>query len=667
MIYFCCDETRRNSVKEHPLLNGIDFLDVVDDPAGPIEKRQRTLLVHFVKDLAASPPFALSEKNIRLEGGERIRSIAIEKVTLAPDGKADVVAVKVSQPGDFSVYTLRLVADHSHAEPPPGFDPILSSIDFSFKVACPSDFDCRQTVACPPAVLTEPEINYLAKDYASFRQLMLDRMSALMPQWQERNASDLGIALVELLAYAGDYLSYRQDAVATESYLGTARRRISVRRHARLVDYHMHDGSNARAWVQVRVRSDVPKLPRGTQIFSRITDFKKTRITPPTLSPPVSSADYEQANRAHPVIFETMHDAKLFAAHNEINFYTWGDERCCLPKGATRASLNNKDDALVNLKPGDVLIFVEARNPENGNAEEADPAHRHCVRLTNIHRLTDPLYTDADGSSPLRVLDIEWSSEDALPFPLCLWMTSVGGNAKNKKPASVALGNIVLADHGETITGEGLGVVPQSNPVLDKAVAGNFCSGQKLLPAPAHFSPQLQQSPVTFAAPFDPLRPPSSAAAVMTWAVEEFLPAVKLTSELDGASDRWEPQRDLLGSHADSKEFVVEVELDGTAAVRFGDDRFGSRPASGTSFTAAYRVGNGTRGNVGANALAHIVSDEAAIIEGGVRNPLPAQGGVEPESIERARQNAPSAFRRQERAVTPADYGKAAERHRGIQ
>ena len=89
---------------------------------------------------------------------------------------------------------------------------------------------------------------------------MLDRMSALMPQWRERNPADLGVALVEVLAYVGDYLSYQQDAVATEAYLGTARRRVSVRRHARLVDYSMHDGCNARAWVQVQVNADVPLM-----------------------------------------------------------------------------------------------------------------------------------------------------------------------------------------------------------------------------------------------------------------------------------------------------------------------------------------------------------------------------------------------------------------------
>ena len=51
----------------------------------------------------------------------------------------------------------------------------------------------------------------------------------------------------------------------------------------------------------------------------------------------------------------------------------------------------------------------------------------------------------------------------------------------------------------------------------------------------------------------------------------------------------------------------------------------------------------------------------------GVRNPLPASGGVEPESAESVRRNAPEAFRTQERAVTPADYAEVTERHSGVQ
>jgi hypothetical protein len=76
-------------------------------------------------------------------------------------------------------------------------------------------------------------------------------------------------------------------------------------------------------------------------------------------------------------------------------------------------------------------------------------------------------------------------------------------------------------------------------------------------------------------------------------------------------------------------------------------------------------VGNGTAGNLGAEALAHLVSIDPAIT--GMRNPLPARGGVEPESMEDVRQRAPSAFRTQLRAVTEADYAAVTERDARVQ
>ena len=174
-------------------------------------------------------------------------------LTAGLDEPADVLLVRTDSTGDFSPYTLRLVAGAGSDEPPAGFDPLLASVEFSFKVECPSDFDCAPVCECPPELAEGPAIDYLAKDFQSFRSLMLDRLSLLAPEWTERSPADLGIALVELLAYVADELSYRQDAVATEAYLATARRRTSLRRHARLVDYVVHEGANARAWVRVFV------------------------------------------------------------------------------------------------------------------------------------------------------------------------------------------------------------------------------------------------------------------------------------------------------------------------------------------------------------------------------------------------------------------------------
>jgi len=79
-------------------------------------------------------------------------------------------------------------------------------------------------------------------------------------------------------------------------------------------------------------------------------------------------------------------------------------------------------------------------------------------------------------------------------------------------------------------------------------------------------------------------------------------------------------------------------------------------------FQASYRIGSGSGGNVGAEAIVHVLAAPGLGIAS-VRNPLVARGGVAPESLEEVRQYAPQAFRRQERAVTEADYADVAQRH----
>ena len=84
MNYVCCNDTsRRNAVKLHPTLNGIDFLEVLDIPTDPYNKRQRTLYVHFLKADALA---TLDTTNIRIVGGERIEDIEVLKVEIEADG-----------------------------------------------------------------------------------------------------------------------------------------------------------------------------------------------------------------------------------------------------------------------------------------------------------------------------------------------------------------------------------------------------------------------------------------------------------------------------------------------------------------------------------------------------------------------------------------------------
>ena len=176
------------------------------------------------------------------------------------------------------------------------------------------------------------------------------------------------------------------------------------------------------------------------------------------------------------------------------------------------------------------------------------------------------------------------------------------------------------------------------------------------------FRPALQAAPLTQASVFDPAQP---ASASLTIDPEGALPAVSLHSELGTDKVAWKAKRDLLDSASDAAEFVVESESDGTAYLHFGDDEYGRQPESKTEFSATYRVGNGSVGNIGAETLAHIVTSDSGLVE--VRNPLPAAGGVDPETMAQIRRDAPEAFRTQLRAVTEADYAQKAELNRSIQ
>jgi hypothetical protein len=566
----------------------------------------------------------------------------------------------------------------------PGFDPLLAEAAFALSAPSLLDVPCGETGAAPPASAGDPAIDYLAKDYATFRRLMLDRIGLLAPGWQERNPADVGMALVEMLAHVGDLLAYEQDAIATEAYLGTARRRVSVRRHARLIDYAMHDGRNARAWVQVRVDRDVlgnpeqPVLPAGRTAFLTQTPGIPSRLGS-------DSPEYAAAITAGATVFEAMSSLEsLFTAHNRLPFYTWGGERCVLPRGATRATL--RGDQTATLLAGQVLVFIEERGPVSGRAADADPSRRHAVRLTEVRGTEDLLGSFLEpehpggGGGAVPLTEIAWGVEDALPFALCLATLDAHGGAPITD-VSVALGNVVLVDHGRTIggvLGEELPAVPA--PTLRFAATDDRDGEPGFVPV--RYAPHLQQQPLTQVAqvlknvfekgreqvilvPFDA---GASAAAALYQAPAAMLPALSL-EENDGLE--WTARRDLLASGPLARDFVAEVDEDGFATLRFGDDRFSKRPETGASFRARYRVGNGRAGNIGANAIAHLVSDAAALTQStlnlAVTNPLPAVGGEDPESLEDVRQRAPGAFRRQERAVTADDYAAMAMRHPEVQ
>jgi hypothetical protein len=511
----CRQNQRRDAVRAATLF-GLDYAEVSDN--------QLTVYVYFL----GKAPQKMEKANIQLEGGRRIRDVKVINLTVHHQSDPtldDFMEVLVSKPGDFSTYTLSVVGLA-------GFDARYGQVKFSFKAACPTGLDCKTQNTCPPPDRTQPHINYLAKDYASFRQLILDRLAFTMPQWQETHVPDLGITLVELLAYAGDYLSYHQDAVATEAYLGTARQRISVRRHARLVDYQMHDGCNARAWVTVSTDTDIQL---DASMISFVTQFPS--VPPRNI---LTAADLMNVAPSAYDVFQPLLPANgtisFYKAHSEIYFYTWGDCQCCLAKGATAATLIDYfvDDLTpastakapgrkLNLKPGDVLIFEEVLGPKTANPADADPTHRQAVRLTSVTQALDPLYPPKEGDPGQPIVEIEWAAEDALTFTLCISTQAPSPACNCLENVSVARGNVVLVDNGGN-TSETIGVVSTESSVQKCATA---CTPAETTVTPAKFCPVLTKKPLTFS---QPLPACGSATALIAQDPRQAVPDITLSS-----------------------------------------------------------------------------------------------------------------------------------------
>src|SRR5215472_9633060 len=106
----CSDPTRRAQIEQDPILNGIDYVEVVTSPSSVNEK---ILQVYFIpKDpgnlvgqanlVLLMQKLATAPQEVTINGGVRIQNIKVLGISFV----VDHIEVTVSEPGDFSEYSL---------------------------------------------------------------------------------------------------------------------------------------------------------------------------------------------------------------------------------------------------------------------------------------------------------------------------------------------------------------------------------------------------------------------------------------------------------------------------------------------------------------------------------------------------------------------------------
>ena len=186
------------------------------------------------------------------------------------------------------------------------------------------------------------------------------------------------------------------------------------------------------------------------------------------------------------------------------------------------------------------------------------------------------------------------------------------------RDTAVLLGNVANASHGETVRDE---------------IVGDGDASQ------AFQRFDLRKKPVTYV----PAPVEGGAASSLMFFV-------------NGA--QWTEVPTLYGKEATEEVFTTSLADDGTRTIQLGDGVTGARAKTGrANLVATYRQGIGLAGRVRAGTLTNLLDRPTGLK--GSTNPMAADGGADPESLETARTTAPGTVRTFGRAVSLRDFEDA--------
>lgn len=668
-------EDRLTILLQQSAVTGIDFVQVVDP------EDQTLLRVFFLINPdelndpivnTPDPPVDVPTDGVTIlsvSGGERLSQPTVVRTTYKQvplnGEKRTVLEIETAEPGDFSIYRLTIVD-----EPKRRIDRFFNGVEFSFKQGCPSILDCRRSDAeCPPEELVDFPVDYLARDFVSIRNALLDFASQRYPRWTEKIEADAGVMLAEIMAALGDELSYIQDRYAREAYLETATQRRSLRHHTQLVDYHIHEGLAAGAFLDLTVKSGAGGTG-GVFVNAGSRVWAPGQGEPPIPFELGRGLADTTADEGKPRLFWVN------AAWNEMPVHLPDESQPCLPVGSTELFLRGAFPMIQQIPSGEDLAkfwigkwLLLKTDPQDPSV----PARRHMIRVLEVEQTSDPLSLDA-ANNPIPITRIKWEAEQALPFEMCL-------------RDMVVRGNLVFATAGATIT-ELFSIRANENiPSQEAHRVGRAVERQGPL------DDVNGRRSVTF---LYSLKQTETLGLGWTGDLRNARPEIEL-QEVDATDlepfarpQIWEWKRSLLDSRGFQDHFthdhgiwrrvigfrrigevITHVDYASGAGftVHFGDGEFGRIPGDGAVFQVRYRTGPGTKANLPADTVVNLANplneaetDLAGVLDA-VTNPLPVTSGIDPENAEAIKQLAPEAFRAVTfRAVRPEDYAEIAER-----
>jgi predicted phage baseplate assembly protein len=435
------------------------------------------------------------------------------------------------------------------------------------------------------------------------------------PEWTDHNVSDPGVTLIELFAWMTDLILYRMNRVPEKNYL----------RFMDLIGMKLKDAVPARTPVTLKLSAPQPGpvvIPRGTEVatvrtaeeqaISFTTDHELT-IVPPTLrqclfsSDDVNFADYTSKLSLDGEFFDAFQRVPLPGDTLHFGFV----------ENLSNHVLNLLIDATVE------GIGVDPRDPPLAWEAWCGDT-RGWVRCSVERDETGGLNTDGSividlpSGMEARVLSrvqLHWLRLRVIqPRPR---QPTYSGSPRINTVEPTSIGGTVPATHSSVVVNELMG---QTTGVPGESI-------------PFLHAPLLAREDDEYLEVFEP----------------------------DTAWARWTEVPDFRDSRSDDNHYVIDGvsgHLTFGPAIREPDGLehvYGRTPARSSSLRfVRYRHGGGVIGNVGANTLTVLKSSIPYVKS--VTNRRPAAGGLDPETLDAARQRAPLVIKTRDRAITAADF-----------
>lgn len=701
---------RRALLCSQDALTGIDFVQVTDP------KDQRVLRVFFIVEpdrltpplvedadtealpladasderqvFAAPDAIAISDQHptavtavIEAVHGDEVLEIEQQQWLRVSLGGVEryCLALEMAEPGGFEPYRLTLSHDFG-AGGSDQIDPFLGSIVFDFKQACETGYDCEREQDCESDAGLDFPVDYLARDFHSFRRALLDFAAQRYPDWREPIEADMATMLMEIMAHLGDEFAYIQDRHDAESRFASATQRASLEAHAALVDYVPQRGRPAHGEIVLTAAAGASgEIPADTTYW----------------------AAGESGDGKLSVPFTQDHDVWVAEAWNALPIHAIDPEADCFARGMTELLVTRPDPwdaSLMPLPPADptqldakIREFLEGRRAilTSDPTDPSFPRRSWPVTITEAEMVEDPLRETATGV-PAQLLRIGWSANEATPFDL-----SLDGLALELNIASVTAGRKIT----EFIrVGEDADVAAAFG-ALEPIVIGKLLDLPRMIEREGPLAAAADERPAIFrhglaaseatSLRFDAEGNPNLNIRELEPDGVPSPPPVTAYEMLDqhfteAADDpSWTYYADLLKTALDTPAFTVEPGMwrtvrdhqlplasfafgdyagDAGWTVKFGYGETGRAPADGTILRIDYHTDPGVAANIPSFAIGLEPLGESAAPVGPVLlaeavNWAPFTNAAEAESAASVKMRAPQKWRAEpRRAVRPEDY-----------